>query len=78
MLKTRFAPSPTGHPHLGSLMIAFINYLYSKKHKGKFLLRIEDSDLFRSSNEYELEIIDALKKFNIIPDNINNYPTQSQ
>ena len=78
MIVTRFAPSPTGHPHLGSLMISFINYLYSKKHKGKFLLRIEDSDLSRSSNEYELEIIDALKKFNIIPDNINNYPKQSQ
>jgi glutamyl/glutaminyl-tRNA synthetase len=78
MITTRFAPSPTGHPHLGSLMIAFVNYLYSKKHKGKFLLRIEDSDLSRSSNEYEIEIIEALKSFNIIPDNINNYPKQSR
>jgi glutamyl/glutaminyl-tRNA synthetase len=75
---TRFAPSPTGHPHLGSLMIAFVNYIYSKKHNGKFLLRIEDSDLSRSKSEYEKEIIDSLKKFEIIPDNINDYPKQSQ
>lgn len=49
---TRFPPSPTGHAHIGSYRTAIFNYLFSRKHKGKFLLRIEDTDKARSKDEY--------------------------
>lgn len=75
---TRFAPSPTGNPHIGSLLIAVVNYIFSKKNNGKFLLRIEDTDRERSKEEYEKEIIDMLLNFNIVPDNLSNYPRQSE
>ena len=42
---TRFAPSPTGYLHIGGVRTALFNWLYAKKHKGKFKLRIEDTDL---------------------------------
>ena len=42
--RTRFAPSPTGYVHLGSLRTALFNYLLAKRTKGQFLLRIEDTD----------------------------------
>jgi glutamyl/glutaminyl-tRNA synthetase len=44
---TRFAPSPTGHLHLGGLRTCLFNYLLAKKSNGKFLLRIEDTDAVR-------------------------------
>lgn len=47
MVKTRFAPSPTGYLHIGGLRTALYAYLYAKKHNGKFVLRIEDTDLER-------------------------------
>ena len=50
---TRFPPSPTGHAHIGSYRTAIFNYLFAKKHGGKFLLRIEDTDKERSKKEYE-------------------------
>ena len=56
MIITRFAPSPTGNFHMGSLRTAIYNYLYSKKYNGKFILRIEDTDKERSKKEYEKEI----------------------
>ena len=43
----RFAPSPTGHLHLGGLRTALYNYLFAKKHGGKFILRVEDTDQTR-------------------------------
>lgn len=43
-IKTRFAPSPTGYVHVGSLRTALYNYLFAKKHGGKFILRVEDTD----------------------------------
>lgn len=46
-VKTRIAPSPTGYLHVGSLRTALYNYLYAKKHKGTFLLRVEDTDRSR-------------------------------
>lgn len=49
---TRFPPSPTGHAHIGSYRTAIFNYLFTRKHKGKFLLRIEDTDKARSKDEY--------------------------
>lgn len=51
MLTTRFAPSPTGFLHIGGLRTALYNYLYARKNGGKFILRIEDTDLKRNSQE---------------------------
>ena len=50
MIITRFAPSPTGFLHVGGLRTALYNYLYARKNGGKFLLRIEDTDLARNSD----------------------------
>ena len=44
MIRTRFAPSPTGFVHVGSLRTALYCYLFARKNKGKFILRIEDTD----------------------------------
>lgn len=60
-LKVRFAPSPTGHLHIGGARTALFNYLLAKKNNGKFLVRIEDTDLNRSSYESERVIIEDLK-----------------
>lgn len=57
---TRFAPSPTGLPHLGTAMYALLNYLYAKQHGGKVLMRSEDTDPVRSKPEYEKAIIEGL------------------
>ncbi|PAF42622.1 glutamate--tRNA ligase [Helicobacter sp. 11S03491-1] len=58
---TRFAPSPTGYLHIGGLRTALFNYLFARSNKGKFFLRIEDTDLARNSKEAADEIIDAFK-----------------
>ena len=57
---TRFAPSPTGFLHIGGARIALFNYLYAKRHGGKFLLRIEDTDRARSTQAAVDAIIDGL------------------
>lgn len=59
-LIVRFAPSPTGYLHIGGARTALFNWLYAKKNGGKFLLRIEDTDLERSKSEYIDQIKDAL------------------
>ncbi len=51
--KVRFAPSPTGFMHIGNARIAIINYLFCKKNNGTFLLRIDDTDVLRSTKEFE-------------------------
>ena len=48
---TRFAPSPTGYLHIGGVRTALFNWLYARKHNGKFKLRIEDTDLRRSTED---------------------------
>ena len=58
---TRFAPSPTGALHIGGVRTALFNWLFSKKNKGKFYLRIEDTDKERSKNEYTEQIIKSLQ-----------------
>ena len=58
---TRFAPSPTGNLHIGGARTALFNWLFSKNQNGKFLLRIEDTDVQRSKNEYYEQIISTLK-----------------
>ena len=61
MVITRFAPSPTGYLHIGGLRTALFSYLWAKKNNGKFLLRIEDTDLSRNSEEAKEKIIEAFK-----------------
>jgi glutamyl-tRNA synthetase len=57
---TRIAPSPTGLFHLGTARTALYNYLFAKKHGGKFIMRIEDTDKERSKGEYEKDILDGI------------------
>ncbi|MGI8409218.1 MAG: glutamate--tRNA ligase [Pyrinomonadaceae bacterium] len=59
--RVRFAPSPTGYLHIGSARTALFNYLYARKTGGKFLLRIEDTDLARSTEESTRSILEGLK-----------------
>ncbi len=59
MITTRFAPSPTGYLHIGGLRTALFSWLWARKHGGKFLLRIEDTDLSRNSNEALKAILKA-------------------
>lgn len=59
-VRLRFAPSPTGLLHVGNIRICLLNYLYAKKHNGKFLLRIDDTDIKRSKEEYKKAIIGDL------------------
>ena len=64
-IRTRFAPSPTGDLHLGGARTALFNYLFAKSMKGKFLVRIEDTDLKRSDNSLSKKILDDLEWLNI-------------
>jgi len=59
-MRLRFAPSPTGNLHIGTLRAALFNWLYAKAHGGTFILRIEDTDLERSQAIYEKNIYDGL------------------
>ncbi|MFC2157908.1 glutamate--tRNA ligase [Acidobacteriota bacterium] len=61
MIRVRFAPSPTGFLHIGAARTALFNWMYSKNNEGKFILRIEDTDLARSSEEMSREIVEGLK-----------------
>ena len=60
-IRTRYAPSPTGFLHIGGTRTAFFNYLFTKKYKGTFILRIEDTDLERSNPRFEKDILESLK-----------------
>lgn len=60
-IRVRIAPSPTGDPHVGTGYIALFNYAFAKRNGGKFILRIEDTDRFRSTSESEVAILKALK-----------------
>ena len=70
IIKTRFAPSPTGRFHMGSLRTAIYSYLFAKKNSGKFILRIEDTDKERSTKEFEKEILDIFEIFDLEYDEI--------
>ncbi|BAT71962.1 glutamyl-tRNA synthetase [Thermosulfidibacter takaii ABI70S6] len=61
MVRVRFAPSPTGHLHIGGARTAIFNWLFARHNKGKFILRIEDTDRSRSTEESIQEILEALK-----------------
>ena len=59
-IRTRFAPSPTGHLHIGGARTALFNWLLARSQGGKFVLRIEDTDMERSTEEYTQAILDAM------------------
>ena len=65
MTITRFAPSPTGHLHLGNLRSCFLNWVFAKKNNGKFILRYDDTDQERSREEFVVSIASDLKWLNI-------------
>ena len=60
-VRTRIAPSPTGDPHVGTAYVALFNYALARKHGGRFVLRIEDTDRERSSAASEAMIFEALR-----------------
>jgi len=60
MLKVRFAPSPTGYLHVGGARTALFNYLFARHHNGKMVLRVEDTDRERSSEEFLDDILNSL------------------
>jgi len=65
---TRIAPSPTGPLHLGTARSALFNFLFARKHRGKFILRIEDTDRARSTKEFEENILAGLSWLGITYD----------
>ncbi|WP_185868731.1 glutamate--tRNA ligase [Blattabacterium cuenoti] len=67
-VRVRFAPSPTGPIHLGGIRTALYNYLFAKKCKGTFILRIEDTDPNRFVEHSETHILESLKWCGILPD----------
>lgn len=64
-IRTRFAPSPTGHLHIGGARTALFSYLYARHTGGDFILRIEDTDLERSTPESVQAILDGMKWLNL-------------
>lgn len=68
MTRDRFAPSPTGNVHVGSLRTALYNYLFAKKNNGSFLLRIEDTDQTRLEEGAVENLLSALSITGVIPD----------
>jgi glutamyl-tRNA synthetase len=65
---TRFAPSPTGRLHVGNIRTALHNFLFARKHGGKFILRIDDTDRERSTAEFDQAIRDDLDWLGLVPD----------
>ncbi len=65
MIKTRFAPSPTGFLHIGGLRTALYNYLFAKNQSGKFALRIEDTDRSRYIENADKELVRVIKSFEL-------------
>ena len=65
MIRTRFAPSPTGLLHVGGLRTALYNYIFAKQNNGEFILRIEDTDQKRKVNNADKKIIKSLQYFDI-------------
>src|SRR5262245_30620417 len=60
-VRVRFAPSPTGWLHVGGARTAYFNWLFARKHRGAFVLRIEDTDADRSTSESEQGVLDDLR-----------------
>jgi glutamyl-tRNA synthetase len=75
-VRTRFAPSPTGFLHIGGLRTALFCWLYARHHAGRFVLRIEDTDLERSTAEAIQQILDGLEWAELIHDEGPFYQTK--
>ncbi len=75
-LRTRFAPSPTGYLHIGGARIALYSWLYARKHGGAFILRIEDTDLERSTAESVNAILEGMTWLGLEYDEGPFYQTQ--
>ncbi|MDR3021339.1 MAG: glutamate--tRNA ligase, partial [Clostridiales bacterium] len=67
-VRTRFAPSPTGYMHIGGLRTALYAYCFAKKNDGKFILRLEDTDLERQVENADTIIFRTLKKAGLVYD----------
>ena len=67
-VRVRFAPSPTGYLHIGGARTALYNYLFARKQKGTFIIRVEDTDLERSSDEFEKSQMEDLNWLGIVAD----------
>ncbi|MBI5763278.1 MAG: glutamate--tRNA ligase [Planctomycetes bacterium] len=68
MVRARFAPSPTGYLHVGGARTALFNWLFCRKHGGRFILRIEDTDILRNIEGAERKLLDDLTWLGIEPD----------
>ena len=75
-VRTRFAPSPTGYLHIGGARTALFSYLFARKHGGDFILRIEDTDRERSSEESVQAILDGMQWLGLEHDEGPFYQTQ--
>ena len=77
-VKTRFAPSPTGYLHIGGVRTALFSWAFARKHKGEFLLRIEDTDLERSTAESVNIILDGMNWVGLHYDNADEVVYQTR
>lgn len=75
-IRTRFAPSPTGYLHIGGVRTALYSWLYARRHQGEFILRIEDTDLERSTPESVQAILDGMQWLGLNYDEGPYYQTQ--
>ena len=75
-VRTRFAPSPTGFLHVGGARTALFSWLYAKKHGGQFVLRIEDTDLERSTSESVNAILQGMEWLDLDYDQGPFYQTE--
>ena len=76
IVRTRFAPSPTGFLHIGGLRTALFSWLYARRHSGQFVLRIEDTDLERSTEAAIQQILDGMEWAGLEHDEGPFYQTQ--
>jgi glutamyl-tRNA synthetase len=77
MIRTRFAPSPTGHVHIGNIRTAIYNWLYARHMGGQFLLRVEDTDRERSTPEAVQAVLDAMDWLGLSMDEEPVYQSQN-
>ena len=77
-VKTRFAPSPTGYLHIGGVRTALYSWAFAKHHGGEFLLRIEDTDLERSTQESVEIILKGMDWVGLHADNADNIVYQTK
>src|SRR5258706_16052925 len=68
MIRVRFAPSPTGHLHVGGARTAIFNWLFARHHGGTFIIRVEDTDQARSTAESETMVLDDLRWLGLLWD----------